>query len=302
MNKKEFGCFYFAKGSQNREFCEKIAEPEFKKPSIKKDVQHRLKEIKDIVLASENKQLMQKVKEYSEKDDFFRENRNNLTNLETLLSPICEKNKDTIDNFKKELSSRFLFLKKEGENFVWDELSMLNTNYSALAYVLTKFREKAEDYNASFTQLYNKFFTGNTEKMDLSPFQRLVYNYLEETLDEWQKKTIKETLEGIAETYRRGKIAEDEAVEYLTKFYELIKFSGDFSFADALGVDFILKRGEEYFPLQVKSNYSACYENSRFCGGGCIGKDKNGKWKTCTHGNFDSKAERCKKRNFAKFK
>ena len=180
LNKKDFGCYFFAENSPNREFCRKIAEPEFNKPSIKKDVQFRLKEIKDIILSSENEQLMKRVKEYSEQDEFFRENRDNLTNLEKLLAPVCERNKTTIENFKKELSTRFLFLKKQEEDFVWDELSMLNTNYSALAYILTKFREKSEDFNSSFSQLYNKFFIGDTEKMDLSPFQRLIYNYLED--------------------------------------------------------------------------------------------------------------------------
>jgi len=193
-------------------------------------------------------------------------------------------NKQTFEDFKVKLSSKFVILKELNKNFVWDEMSMLETNYSALAYVLTKFREKDGSKN-SFESCFNKYFLGTymqdlpESKQDLTVFQKLVLNYLAESLDEFDNGIIVGVIDTIKGTYGMGKRSETEALRELERnFSKVIKFSGDFSFADSLGVDFLVyDDGVGWVPTQVKTSFINCYRNTNFCSSMCMGKE-NGKW------------------------
>lgn len=271
------------------EWCKNIAQKEiaFKKT----EVQYRLDQVAELVTESDNERLKEKIKFYSDNDPFFSENRNNLEVLDEKISGYCETNRNTIQNFKRNLSKKFVFMKAENEKYVWDSINMLNTNYSALAYIITKFREQLKLYNESFSNIYRTVFQGSFESMEraeLSLFQKLIYNYLVENLKEMDSEIIKDILFTIQKTYEIGEISEKQAYDILEKRVgpdKVLKFSGNFSFADKLGVDYLVyhKGIEQWVPVQVKSNFKSCYENKKFCTGVCMGKEK-GKWKYMKHG------------------
>ena len=282
----EWGCNRFPAYSEERDFCQLASKKiKFKVKSVKK----LLDDIAFIVIMDVNDEISKKIKYVKEDDEYFTENFNNFRILEEKLSEQCELNKETFDDFRLKISSKFVILKELNEKFVWDEMSMLETNYSALAYVLTKFREKDKSKN-SFDSCFQKYFLGSymqdlpESKQDLTIFQKLVLSYLADSLDEFDNEIIEGVVDTIKGTYGMGKRSEIEAYEELkNSFSKVIKFSGDFSFADSLGVDFLIfDDGLGWIPVQVKTSFMNCYRNTKFCNSVCMGKE-NGRWKTKTY-------------------
>ncbi len=277
----EWGCNRFPVFSEEKDFCQLASKKiKFKVKSVKK----LLGDVAYSVIMDVNDDISKKIKYVKEEDEYFTENFKNFRILEEKLSTQCLLNQETFEDFKVKLSSKFVILKELNEKFVWDEMSMLETNYSALAYVLTKFREKDGSKN-SFESCFNKYFLGTymqdlpDSKQDLTIFQKLVLNYLAESLNEFDNEIIEGVVDTIKGTYGMGKRSEVEALRELEKtFSKVIKFSGDFSFADSLGVDFLVyDDGLGWVPVQVKTSLMNCYRNTKFCISMCMGKE-NGRW------------------------
>ncbi len=110
--------------------------------------------------------------------------------------------------------------------------------------------------------------------------QKTVLNYLAESLNEFDNEIIVGVVDTIKGTYGIGKNSEIQAYRELEKtFSSVIKFSGDFSFADSLGVDFLVfDDGIGWVPVQVKTSFINCYRNTKFCNSVCMGKE-NGRWR-----------------------
>jgi hypothetical protein len=278
----QWGCNRFDIHSEEKDFCQLAS----RKIKFKmKDVKRLLSDVAFIVIMDVNDVISKKIKYVKEDDEYFKKNFENFRTLEEKLSEQCELNKETFEDFKVNLSSKFVILKELNEKFVWDEMSMLETNYSALAYVLTKFREKDGSKN-SFESCFNKYFLGTymqdlpDYKQDLTIFQKLVLNYLAESLNEFDNEIIVGVVDTIKGTYGIGKNSEIQAYRELEKtFSSVIKFSGDFSFADSLGVDFLVfDDGIGWVPVQVKTSFINCYRNTKFCNSVCMGKE-NGRWR-----------------------
>jgi len=277
----EWGCNRFAAYSEEKDFCQLASKKiKFKKKKIKE----LLNDVAYSVILDVNDDISKKIKYVKEEDEYFKDNFENFKELEQKLSKQCELNKQTFEDFKINLSSKFVILKELNKKFVWDEMSMLETNYSALAYVLTKFREKDGSKN-SFESCFNRYFLGTymqdlpDSKQDLTAFQKIVLNYLAESLDEFDSGIIEGVVETIKATYGMGKRSEVDALRELEKtFSKVMKFSGDFSFADSLGVDFLVyDDGAGWVPTQVKTSFINCYRNTNFCFSMCMGKEK-GRW------------------------
>ena len=282
--KTEWGCNRFPDFSQEKDFCQ-LASRKIKYKV--KDIKRLLHDVAFIVMMDVNNQkITNKIKFVKEEDEYFSENFENFKILEEKLKNQCELNKETFEDFKFKISSKFVILKELNEKFVWDEMSMLETNYSALAYVLTRFREKDDSRN-SFESSFQRYFLGRhmqdlpDSQQDLTVFQKLVLNYLSESLDEFDNEIIEGVVDTIKGTYGVGKRSEIDAYNELKKnFSKIIKFSGDFSFADSLGVDFLIfDEGMGWVPVQVKTSFVNCYRNTKFCDSVCMGKEK-GKWVT----------------------
>lgn len=283
---KGWGCNKFPDNSEEKDFCQLAS----KKIKFKyKKIKDLLRAVADSVIMDVNSDISKKIKFVKEDDEYFSENLKLLTKLEEKLAPLCDRNEETFRIFKYELASKFVILKEINKKFVWDEMSMLETNYSALAYVLTRLREKDKSKD-SFEYSFRRYFEGvhmehlPANKQDLTAFQKLVLNYLAESLDDMDNEIIGDVLHTIKSTYRIGASAEQDAYRELKKNFDIvIKFSGDFSFADALGVDFLIYDEEyKWIPVQVKNNFSKCYRNTKFCNNVCMGKE-NYKWRIETY-------------------
>jgi hypothetical protein len=269
-----WGCKLFPKDSENREWCDTA------KDRIRNnfsEIQYQIDKIGESLKTDAEQSYREKVKFYTEGDPFFEDNINNLNRLESYLSPTCDKAKETIDDFKEKIAQKFLFVDKENNKFKYSSLNKLNTNYSALAYLLTEFRDRKNLVGKTFDEIFNIYFNQSSGAGE-SPFFNLIVNYFSD-----REEAIK-IMEGVFKTIKGtsniGKKSEEQAYELLVQHFgkENIEiFSGDYSWPDFLGVDMIVQDdvlGWGWVPVQIKSSLSGCRSNKKFCKNICLGKKR----------------------------
>lgn len=270
-----FGCNLFS-GSE-KEWCQDTAMREIRKSVRKKEIEHDIYLFSTELKYRKEEGITDRIKFYDENDDFFRENINNLNSLKEKISD-CEVGKESIKLFEKNLNSMFVFVKEIEDQIQYDELSKLNTNYSALSYLLTLHRRKMikNDYNPSFDQIFYNYFRHRPYEGGYPEFVRFLIGYIDGDDDSY--KIMQYVYETIFETTNVGKSSEKEVEDILNNLKEnkeiedLKIFSGDYSFCDFLGVDMMIKFEGYWFPVQVKTKYDNCYGNAKFCDNLCIGK------------------------------
>jgi len=274
-----WGCNLFEENSEQKDWC--ICSMSRVKSKYKM-IQEEIDRIADFIKGQSD--LSQRVKFFTENDPFFSNNIENLNELEELLSD-CEKTETTIKNFKKEISKKFLFVDKNEDKYTYNLLNRLNTNYSALSFILTNFRERFKLKDRSFDDIFDLYFkpTYKDEGNEVteSKFFNLIVNYFSKNSNYYEesKKIIEDTLKTIRGTDQIGKNTEDQAYEYLkSKFGEnnVKYFSGDYSWVDFLGVDMVVysSKSNEWVPVQIKTSVDQCKSNYRFCKNVCIGKNQ----------------------------
>ena len=269
-----WGCNLFPKNSENREWCD-TAKDKIKYNFSK--VQDQIDKIADFLKNDVEQSYREKVKFYTEGDAFFEDNITNLNKLEEYLSPTCDRAEETIQKFKENIAEKFLFVEKENDKFKYSMLNRLNTNYSALAYLLTEFRDRKGLVGQTFDELFNTYFT-KTSGVGESFFFNLIINYFSD-----REEAVK-IMEGVFKTIRGtdtiGKHSEEQAQQLLSKHFgeENVKvFSGDYSWPDFLGVDMIVQDdvlGWGWVPVQIKTSLSGCRPNKKFCKNICLGKKR----------------------------
>ena len=289
-----WGCDLFDNNSEQKDWC-KCSMGRITNPKYKNTIKSELDKVSKFMKSETD--LSERIKFYSEEDPFFSENIFNLNKLQELLPTDCSKAKNTIEEFKKELAEQFLFVDKEQDKITYSLLNKLNTNYSALSYILTNFRDRKQMKNMSFDDIFNAYFKpvikyrNDAEETLESNFVNLLINFFSNRPE--ANEIIDNVLKTIRGTDDIGKRTEMEAHDWLVKTFgqnNVINFSGDFSWVDFLGVDMLVYTtkgsekltGEEvpigkWVPVQIKTNVEKCVPNDRFCKNVCIGK-KNGKW------------------------
>jgi hypothetical protein len=284
-NSDNWGCNLFETNTEQRDWCKcSMKRIEYKKSII----QDQINKVVDFM--KEQTDLADRVKFYSESDPFFSENIKNLNELSNLLSN-CENTESTIMDFKKDIAKKFLFVDKKENEVVYSLLNKLNTNYSALSYILTNFRERGGYKDKSFDDIFNLYFKptykyrGEDQEYYESKFFNLLVNYFSVTSKDHEqaKDIIDKTLKTIKGTSNIGKSTESEAIFYLENMFgknNIKNFIGDYSWVDFLGVDVLINNSESggWVPVQIKSNIRDCENNRRFCKNICIGKDKYRNW------------------------
>lgn len=283
-NNDNWGCNLFDDNSEEKDWCKCTMGRIKHKYDV---VQKELDKIADFLKSQTD--LSHTIKFYKENDPFFSDNINNLNELEELLSS-CDKTKKTIDDFKKDIAKKFLFVNKEEDKFTYSLLNKLNTNYSALAYLLTNFRGRKKMKNESFDDIFNLYFTPiqkyNNDRGEFSEsyFFNLIVNYLS-SKDSLSHQKSKEIVDNVLKTIKGtddiGKKTETDAYNYLvSKFGEnnVKDFSGDYSWVDFLGVDMVVNGSNGWVPVQIKTNPTQCKSNKKFCRNICIGKKNNNEW------------------------
>jgi hypothetical protein len=280
-NYEAWGCNLFEVKSEKREWC---MNAQSKINNKKSKIQEQIDRIGKHLREDMNLSYSEKVKYYTEGDPFFNENVSNLKSAEELILPTCEKAKDTFDDFKSKLAEKFLFVDKENDKYTYNQLTKLNTNYTALSYLLTEFRSRKGLVGESFDQIFTKYFENPPNSLDESPFFNLIIEYFSKR--EEAVNIMSGVLKTIKGTSDIGAESEKSAFKILSEHFdeENIKvFSGDFSWPDFLGIDMLVLEqdlGWGWVPVQVKTNIDKCYGNKKFCKNICIGKDKiTKKWK-----------------------
>jgi hypothetical protein len=277
----QYGCNLFPQNSELKDWC-KSAESKFMlNYSIKNRVKKSIFKIASKLKDDNEEKYRERIKFYSIDDPFFKQNTENLNDLESYIKKSCSKAEDTIKNFKKEFAKTFLFVKKEGDEIKYDDLSKLNTNYSALAYLLTDFRNRM-DLSNSFDDIFEMYFEKPSTRNELSEpfFTNFIFSYFGN--NEKAINIMKNIYSTIEETTEKGQKSEGEAFIRLNTEYgegNVKIFSGDFSFGDLLGVDMVIKKNGEWIPVQIKKNFDKCKGNYRFCKNICMGK-KGREWKS----------------------
>ena len=275
---ESWGCNLFPENSEQKDWCKCTMGRIKSKYGL---IQSEINKIADFLKSQTD--LSGTIKFYKEDDPFFSDNINNLNELAKILSS-CNKTKDTIDNFKKDIAKKFLFVNKQEDKFTYSLLNRLNTNYSALAYILTDFRNRKVLKDSSFDDIFNSYFGTPKDSMSESYFFNLIVNYLsskESFAHEKSKEIVDNILKTIKGTDDIGKKTEIEAYKYLVKTFgenNVKDFSGDYSWVDFLGVDMLVYDEKGWVPVQIKTNPNECKSNTRFCRNICIGKKNNYDW------------------------
>lgn len=273
-----WGCGLFPEDTEDREWCSYSMERiKYKKAAV----QEQIDKISELFKLPEYSDLSENIKRYSKNDSFYQENKDNMNKLYTRLSPDCDKKvKSAFDNFKSKLANQYLFVDKMAYKERYNSINKLNTNYSALAYLLTLYRRdnKANLYNDTFNVVFDKFFVGGgrEDRMGENPFVSLIVNYYGKKED--SVNIMKNVFNTIKSTTKIGETAEREAFIELRKKYKRVdRFSGDFSWVDLMGVDMMIY-DNGWIPVQIKNNFKDCIGNHRFCKNICMGKDR-GVWR-----------------------
>jgi len=274
-NYEAWGCYLFEAKSEKREWCENAqSKIRYNKSKVQEQIDKVGKNLK------EDRELpyREKVKYYTEGDPFFDENLANFNLAEELILPTCEKARETFDDFKSKLAEKFLFVDKEKDKYTYNQLTKLNSNYTALAYLLTDFRSRKALVGESFDQIFMRYFETPSDSLNESPFFNLIIEYFSGRED--AVNIMSGVLKTIKGTGDIGAASELSALTFLSEHFgeENIKvFSGDFSWPDFLGIDIMIDEqdlGWGWVPVQVKTNIDSCYANKKFCKNVCIGKEK----------------------------
>ena len=180
----------------------------------------------------------------------------------TTLDSGCSKLKDKLITKRSEIIDNGI------EGIIWyDEkepqyshFNRLNTNYSALAILLTKYviDNYLTDNNSiiDFTDR-SQISTFIEEKFKTDQGRDFIKNLVYNQQDQKMSKIRNSILYTIGTTRKRGNKAENEFADLLTKKnISFVRTLDDFSIVDMVGIDMVVKfpNSNNYIPVQVKSS------------------------------------------------
>jgi hypothetical protein len=267
------GCNNFIEGSATKEFC-KDSEIKIQK-NKKSDIKQKIEYVKLLLRREEFNDLVHNIRPYNEKDDFFSYRLFQWNEMKSYLTG-CTNFDNSVEKFEKEIKESFIFVKNKENEWEYSILNKLDTNYSAAAFLLTAFREKNKLEKLSFNSIYEKYF--NREGINESYFTNFLINYFSNKEDDIN--IMKKVLSTIEETSKKGAEREREAYEYLVSLFgegNVKDYTGDYSFVDKFGIDFMVNTIKGWVPVQVKSSKKYLYGNKNLCNNVAMGKE-NGKW------------------------
>jgi len=245
-------------------------------------VKTQVEEFKPFIKKYNIEKFKEHIKEFDEQDSFFKENLANVNILKENLK-YCNKASKKIDKFiDTKIKPNFLLVYFENTESIYDIINKFNTNYTAIAYLLTKIIELRTDDDGStkFIEVFNNYFIKKSADGE-SEFYKDLLNYLERNGPDLNKK-FDGVIHTIRETSRVGLETEIDFIEVLAKHKRTYNaFAGDFSFNDLMGVDLFLELKDEqkrWVPVQVKTNRKDCRNNYRFCKNICVARNGENKW------------------------
>ena len=140
FNENSRGC-YLIDDKKHREWCvtanSMLSKDGQSNPYVLK-VKKEINDFKPFISDKYEKKLKKYIKEFDEKDPFFRENLQNVNILKEDLK-YCGKASSSIDYFiNSNIKPNFLFVYQDTTEMVYDIINKFNTNYTAISYLLTK--------------------------------------------------------------------------------------------------------------------------------------------------------------------
>jgi hypothetical protein len=249
LAKKLVGCDFFGVSTFNYKWC-KFAENKLSK-SRKKAYEAIENYIKEYLSSYETG--IRAVK-YDKNLKFFSDRRN-------LVIDFLEKTKDTCPKLRKyvvdqmvKFTDRYVIWNEENQ---YDLLSKLNTNYSAIAYILTT--ELPDEYKTatSYEDAVTYFFN-ESNREGVTPFEKFMGKIGQEN----QKEIRDRIYQTIQYTTDMGNEIEEKFNKYISEQIgsgNSVLYSGDYSFMDMIGIDMMIKNPQDvWIPIQVKKWVGGC--------------------------------------------
>jgi len=277
-NDNIWGCYTYPANSEAREWCE------CSKSRIKNKfnlIKVEMEKVKSFI--AETNDLIGSIKKFSIEDEFFKYRVDQFNELKTLLKD-CPKALQELEKEEKKFAEKVLFVYKKEQKEMYSLVNKLNTNYTALSYLLTRFRQKNNLLGVPFDDVFNLYFGRSRRKMEEggeSEFFNFLLRFFSNKEDE--VNIMKQVFKIIEKTSEKGVQTENEAFRELVRIYgedKVKNYAGDFSFVDMFGIDFMVystKLGK-WVPVQVKTNPKDCENNSRVCENICMSKDNSNNW------------------------
>jgi hypothetical protein len=207
-----------------------------------------------------------------------------LDEVERLIGNSCPRVKEIVKTEKNKFFEKIkLYYKTKNQNgeYEYSVINRLDTNYSALAVLITKYFSQrgafdgvknVTDWKDIALKWMYKLFRPSWEFIDLRPEEEKKDNPInpgmEDLIDSFFReriaintKEIRSLVEDIIlDTRRRGFDSENMFEEFLikekkeNKIQDYKRYAYDFGFVDMLlGIDFLIKENNEWYPVQVKS-------------------------------------------------
>jgi hypothetical protein len=276
-----WGCYNFQRNSESREWCQNAQERISKK---KKYIKEQVNYVKSVLRRKGNEDLLKNIKYFNKGDQFFINRIKQFIEIEKFFSG-CKTFSNSLESFKDDIKSTGVFIKKEDGDY--SLLNKLDTNYTALSFLLTTFREKNKNnlVGLSFSEVFDSFFGRNYKQLEEgeeSNFTKFLLNYFGKNEGD-EVEIMKKVFKTIEETTKRGAQSEQDAYNYLVEELgasNVKNYAGDWSFVDLFGIDFMVRGLIEgdFIPVQIKSNVEDLYGNNKVCENIAMAKNKSGEW------------------------
>lgn len=261
----ETGCNNFSKTSYDYKWC-KFAENKLN-INLRKAV-NAIERYKREYM-SEWKTGLRAVK-YDRTMKFFSDRRSDVIEGMKKFEKDCPKLYKHIINRMIKFTESYVILNDDGQ---YDLLNKLNTNWSALAYIMTK--KLPDNYKTIDWPAATKYFFDRVDsEAGLTPFEKILSSLHDENNELREKINLT-----INKTTNEGQKIEDEFFDFIKKFTEVIQYSGDYSFMDMIGIDMVIKNSSgKWIPVQVKKFGSGCnngLSRTEMCENWCVSWEKN---------------------------
>lgn len=228
-----------------------------------RDAQNKVAQEKE----GEYKVVYKDIREY---EAIYRQKIRDLQKLINRVSPECDELKRAAAQREinlRERGRKLLLYKKEtedGETINYSLLNRLNTNPSALSILMTEYAIHNEP-GKSPEEIVELFFSN-------PPNFNEIVSFLRDVLIK-PGHIRKKIINSIELTKKKGDDNEDEFFNHLDSEGEkYISFRDDFGEVDMLGIDGLIFKDGQYFPLQIKSSETAAKKNLaiwKYNNGGC---------------------------------
>jgi hypothetical protein len=283
---KIWGCNLFPPNSEEREWCQCATSKVDNKKSI---IIEKVSKVIQILKQDDYSDISEKkLKYFNNNDPFFKERSEKFKEVRDILNSYCSKTNGeygTIAQFRNKIMRDAVFIEKKDDKSEYSLLNKLNSNYTAVAYLLTIHRNRNKLIGKTFDFIFNDFFENSEIRANRgqeSKFVDFMLNFLTDKEDEVE--IMREVFKTIQATTDIGLQTETDAYRFLVRKYgpeNVINYSGDYSFVDLFGIDFMVKGIEgyedRYIPTQVKTNIEHLYGNAKVCENVVMAK-KNGEW------------------------